>query len=268
MSIRYIRLLILLALALPVAAGSQTAQGNASPQDTASQSDEPKRPSVRREQIEYQSQGRRDPFQPLIEEKDEGEEELPLLKIEDAVLVGIMKGPTGAMALVKDAEQRTYVLHEGSKIKNGYLSRVKSDAAIFHINKYGRFRTVELELKSEKKAESFEQGVLRTVPRTVPSAAGEPLAPVRNAYQQSVPEGLKYTLQVAAFRQESQARRLQRWLGERGCQVRIEEADIPESGRWYRVRYGAYDTYDAVRIMAEDLRQRFAFYCWVVPIDS
>ncbi len=271
MSIRYLCLLaivLVLTMALPPVVRSQTEEGIPSPQDTSSQSDESKRPAVQRERIEYKSEGRRDPFQPLIEEEDEEEEELPLLKIEEAVLVGIMKGPTGTLALVTDAEERTYVLRQGARIKNGYLSRVGADVAVFHIAKYGRFRTVELELKSEKRAESFEQGVLRTIPRHSPPNLGQPAAPVPVESQRSVPDGSKYTLQVAAFRQEAQAQRLQRWMRERGYQMRIEEADVPESGRWYRVRYGAYDTYDAVRIMAEDLRQRFEFYCWIVPIDS
>lgn len=77
-----------------------------------------------------------------------------------------------------------------------------------------------------------------------------------------------YTLQVAAYRKKSDAKHLQQWLRERGYQTRIEALTIPESGPWYRVRFGMYDSYNATKKTAETFRKQFGFYCWIVPVDS
>ena len=242
--------------------------------DTTARSDtlEARRPKVIREKIEYQSGGRRDPFKPLFEEEKKQEDEMPLLQIDDATLVGIMLGSGGGLALVRDAEGRTYVLREGSKIKNGYLRRIQSDKVIFNVSKYERYRRVELELQSEKRAESFKQGVLQAAPKTKP----KPKPAIRtHVPQPSQPEGIRpvpsngqYTLQIAAFRKENDAQRLQHWMKERGFETRIEAVTIPESGLWYRIRYGTYQSYDDVKQMAGTFRERFDFYCWIVPLDS
>lgn len=280
MSTRHAYTIMMGLMILCVLLGSDGASGQEpqSAQDTTAQGDslEAPRPEVIREKIDYKSEGRRDPFQPLFEEKKE-EEELPLLQVEEAALVGIMRGPGGGLALVRDADGRTYVLREGEKVKNGYLRRVKSTMVIFNVAKYGRYRKVELELQSEKRAQSFKQGVLETTPRSklkpTPVVRKEVPKPVQPEPKQ--PQGVRpapsngqYTLQIAAFRQENDAKRLQQWLKERGFETRTETVTIPESGLWYRVRYGMYESHDAVKAMAETLRKRFDFYCWIVPIDS
>ena len=238
---------------------------------TAQKAEEEERPAVTREKIKYSSNGRKDPFLPLFEKKEE-EEELPPLNVEGAALVGIMAGQNGGLALVRDTEGRTYVLRKGARVKNGYLRRIRSDAAIFNVAKYGRYRKVELELKSEKRADSFEKGVIEIRPKPKPVAQKSPVNPPAKP-----PEGLmdvplsadsKFTLQVAAFRQEEEAQRMQQWLWGRGYETRIETVTHPESGRWFRVRYGVYETYDTVKEVAESFRERFDFYCWIVPIDS
>lgn len=251
-----------------VSAHCQTQPQAASPPDTVSKTGEnEEQPTVTREKIEYKSKGKKDPFLPLFEEKEE--EELPLLQVEGATLVGIMVGPKERLALVQDAEQRTYVLREGARVKNGSLRRIRTDGAIFSVAKYGRYRKVELELKSEKRAECFEKGILEATPQPRPVIQKPPAQPTKKVeVSDKVPGVSKFTLQVAAFRREDDAKRLQRWLQERGYGTRIEAVNIPGSGLWYRVRFGMYKTYDGVKEMAETFRRRFNFYCWIVPIDS
>ena len=253
-------------------ANCQTQPSGSSSHDTTAQSaDTEEKPTVTREKIKYRSEGRKDPFQPLFEEKEE-EEELPPLEVEGATLVGVMTGQNGGLVLVRDTEGRTYVLRKGARIKNGYLRRIRSDAAIFNVAKYGRYRKVELELKSEKRADSFEKGVIEVRPKPKPVAQKPPVEPPEKS-----PEGLvavnpspdsKFTLQVAAFRREEDAQRLQQWLRGRGYETRIEAVTLPESGQWYRIRCGVYESYNTVKEMAESFRERFDFYCWIVPIDS
>lgn len=246
-----------------VSAHCQTEATAASSPDTVSQVDEQeRRPTVRREKVEYRSRGKRDPFLPLFEEE---KEELPPLQVEGAALVGIMMGSEERLALVQDGEGRTYVLGEGARVKNGYLRGVRADRAIFDVAKYGRYRRVELELESAKRAEGFGKGVLERAPQARPVVQKVP-PKVEVAVRG---EGIsKFTLQLAAFRGENDAKRLQQWLREKGYQTRIEAVNIPESGLWYRVRFGVYETYEAVKEMAETFRRRFNFYCWIVPIDS
>ncbi|UCE18368.1 MAG: SPOR domain-containing protein [Gemmatimonadota bacterium] len=260
----------------------QTQPEGSSAQDTVSrEQDIETPPTVTREKIEYRSQGRKDPFKPLVETEEE--EELPPLQVDGATVSGIMLGSEGRLALIRDGDGRTYVLGEGAKVKNGYLRRITTDTVIFNVVKYGRYRRVELELKSAKKAQEFEQSVARTARQTKPAqpkpAQPKPAQPKPEVTQAQVkppkvdvpPEQMKgstFTLQVAAYRLESDAKRLQQWLRERGYETRIESITIPESGLWYRVRFGVYDTYEAVKEMAKTFRERFDFYCWVVPIDS
>lgn len=266
---RCIHILVIAGLSLFVSlsgyevACAQT-QSAGSSQDTTSQMD---RPTVTREKIEYKSGGRKDPFYPLFEEKDEAEE-LPLLQVEEATLVGVMGSPKGKLALVRDAEGRTYVLRKEARVKNGYLRQVKSDIAIFNVAKYGRYRRVELELKSEKRARSFEKGVWEITPKPKPVIPKPPVRQLQEKPVSTIPHDETFTLQIAAFRSEKDAQRLQEWLRGRGYTTRVEGVTIPESGLWYRVRYGMYETYDSVKEMAETFRQRFDFYCWIVPIDS
>ena len=249
----------------------QAQPSSSSSHDTTAQMDEKeKRPTVIRAKIESRSGGR-DPFSPLFEKKEE-EEELPTLEVEGATLVGIMTGQNGGLALVQDTEGRTYVLRKGARVKNGYLRRIRSDVAVFNVAKYGRYRKVELELKSEKRAESFERGVIETAPQPKPVAQKPqfraPEKPPQGLVAVKASPDSRYTLQVAAFRHEEDAQRLQQWLRGRGYETRIEAVTIPESGHWYRIRYGVYGTYNSVKEMAESFRKRFDFYCWIVPIDS
>ena len=252
----------------------QTQPEGSSTQDTVSRAgDSEEQPAVTREKVEYRSHGRKDPFKPLFEKEEEEEEELPPLRVDGATVAGIMVGPEGRLALIRDTDGRTYVLGEGAKVKNGYLRRVKTDAVIFNIAKYGRYRKVELELKSAKKAHEFEKSVSRTARETKPvqpkpKVIKSTVEPVQVHIPPEQMKGSKFTLQVAAFRMESDAHRLQQWLRERGYETRIETVTIPESGLWYRIRFGTYDTYNAVKEIAETFRERFDFYCWIVPIDS
>ena len=287
---RYIYILVLNGLLLCAGfTGGAVAQGQTQPeesssQDTVSRAGEIEVPAtVTRERIEYSSEGRKDPFRPLFETEKEQEEELPLLRVDGATVAGIMVGPAGRLGLIRDSDGRTYVLGEGAKVKNGYLRQIKKDRVIFHVAKYGRYRRVEMELKSATRAQEFERGVARNA-RGVKSVQKQPKVNKLKVTQPQVPQpkvepvkvhvppeqmkGSKFTLQVAAFKKESDAERLHQWLKERGFGTRIESVTIPESGLWYRVRFGMYDTYNDVKEMAETFRERFDFYCWIVPLDS
>jgi hypothetical protein len=53
------------------------------------------------------------------------------LAVNEVVLRGIVKSPNGMIAVVENAAQRTYFLHENQAIYNGYVERITPESVIF-----------------------------------------------------------------------------------------------------------------------------------------
>ena len=53
------------------------------------------------------------------------------LAVNEVVLRGIVKSPNGMIAVVENAAQRTYFLHENQPIYNGYVERITPESVIF-----------------------------------------------------------------------------------------------------------------------------------------
>ncbi len=80
-----------------------------------------------------------------------------------------------------------------------------------------------------------------------------------------------FLVQVASFRPRPKAEGLQRVLQEAGYPVQLVEANIPGSGRYYRVRVGPFATEEGAREAASNLRSRFPQRIptvWIVPHRS
>jgi hypothetical protein len=86
----------------------------------------------------------RDPFEPI------GAEEDTLLNPEKAKLMGIVRGPDGAYALLTDGKQN-YVLREGDRVQRGQVARIGEDYVIFSVYEYGVAVPVRVDLETEKK---------------------------------------------------------------------------------------------------------------------
>jgi hypothetical protein len=102
-----------------------------------------------REMVFYNPGIRRDPFLPLTERQDMSFGEAPSPLFENLTLVGILKDEEGNRALLEDEVGFGYILMSGDKIKNGYVISVEDNRAIFHIEEYGGYRIMVLELKQE-----------------------------------------------------------------------------------------------------------------------
>ncbi len=77
-----------------------------------------------------------------------------------------------------------------------------------------------------------------------------------------------FAVQVASFRAGPKAEELRRVLQDAGYPVQVVEADIPGSGRYYRVRVGPFVTEEEAREAASNLRSRFPQRIpevWIVP---
>jgi len=103
----------------------------------------------KRKMVYYNSGTRRDPFLPLTERQDMSFGEAPLPLFENLKLVGILKDEEGNRALLENEMGFGYILMNGDRIKNGYVISVEDDRAFFHVEEYGGYQIMVLELNLE-----------------------------------------------------------------------------------------------------------------------
>ncbi len=102
-----------------------------------------------RKMICYNPGTRRDPFLPLTERQDMSFGVAPPPLFENLKLVGILKDEEGNRALLEDEVGFGYILMSGDRIKNGYVISVEDDKVIFHVEEYGGYQIMVLELNRE-----------------------------------------------------------------------------------------------------------------------
>jgi hypothetical protein len=98
--------------------------------------------------VSYESDGNRDPFRALIvDEKKEGEVETDLLRMEGAVLTGVVWSDGMYLAMVKDKDGKTFFLREGDPIYKGKVMTVTQSQASFEYSDFGDYEQVTLKVK-------------------------------------------------------------------------------------------------------------------------
>jgi hypothetical protein len=99
--------------------------------------------------IKYNTHGRRDPFETLINEtkSDNNPIERRVPNVEGLRLVGIIESTGGNSALFEDTDNYGYILKAGDKVQKGYVLRVETDRVYFQIFEYGWSRTVALNIE-------------------------------------------------------------------------------------------------------------------------
>lgn len=138
-----------------------------------------------RPQLEYESGGKRDPFESLAPEvEEEGQKLKGQFNYEGAVLNGIVDTGNDMYALVTDKDGLGYVLREGYRVFGGYVTDITADAIAFHIVKYGRSMTIIMRFSTSKSTvveeigagESFMQkpGIAIQYKKTGAGAVEEP----------------------------------------------------------------------------------------------
>lgn len=94
-----------------------------------------------------------------------------------------------------------------------------------------------------------------------PEEGGESQAKIaEKAKVPAAPEGKphtgRYTVNVASFRDKRNTDRLMRELEEKGYEVFIEKANIPQKGVWYRVAVGRFPSRREAQAFARGLQER------------
>jgi hypothetical protein len=131
------------ALAVPVAGAPATADETPKVLDANT--------LFQREQYVYQTTGRRDPFQSLIDGRFESQSgDGALVDVGDIHLVGIMWGSSDKFALVEDSRGRGFVLRVGDPVVNGYISGISKTELQVVQNAFGDSQTVTIQLKSKE----------------------------------------------------------------------------------------------------------------------
>lgn len=100
-----------------------------------------------REIVMYNTGGRMDPFEPLVEDAQQsaGYDRIP--DVESLRLVGILLDKKSSRALFEDANGYSYILQTGDRVKNGFLLSISEDRVVFQIRQYGWNRQVALDLE-------------------------------------------------------------------------------------------------------------------------
>ena len=82
---------------------------------------------------------RRDPFEPLVSKQRPGGEipkDLPPgkagLMISTLRIDGVVRGPSGMIAVVSNPQQRVYFLREGDQLYDGRVEKISMEAVSFH----------------------------------------------------------------------------------------------------------------------------------------
>ncbi|MCL6482005.1 MAG: hypothetical protein K6U02_09785 [Firmicutes bacterium] len=86
-----------------------------------------------------QSSARRDPFDPLVDSTQPGPRGLPQqlppgkagLVISLLRVHGVVKAPSGMIAVVSNQQNRVYFLREGDQLYDGVVERISLDAVVF-----------------------------------------------------------------------------------------------------------------------------------------
>ncbi len=95
--------------------------------------------------------------------------------------------------------------------------------------------------------------------------------PPTNQLGSTSTRGVGFAVQVASLRARPKAEELRKVLQDAGYPVQVVEADIPGSGRYYRVRVGPFVTEEEAREAASNLRSRFSQELpdfWIVPYQQ
>jgi hypothetical protein len=105
--------------------------------------------------------GRRDPFQPLVNEKQVSGPPLPPgkagLVVATVRIDGTVRSPEGMMAVVSNPDQRVYFLREGDRLYDGDVEKIGLDGVTF----------------KENSKDAFGKPVERLVTKRIYPSAGE-----------------------------------------------------------------------------------------------
>ncbi len=99
----------------------------------------------------YNPGGRRDPFRPLISEVRRGETIVTdLLRLDGAVLTGVVWSTGEFLAMVRDKDGRNFFLREGDAVFRGKVVSVTQTKAVFQLVDFGEVERVTLTVRANE----------------------------------------------------------------------------------------------------------------------
>lgn len=106
----------------------------------------------REDPVVYDSRGSRDPFRALVrDEKKEGQVETDLLRLENAVLTGVVWSEGQFVAMLRDKDGNNFLLHEGDPIYSGRCTAITKSQAVFDVVEFGDYNQVTLKVATAEK---------------------------------------------------------------------------------------------------------------------
>lgn len=102
----------------------------------------------RHEPVYYEASNYRDPFRALVsDEKKEGEVKTDLLKLEEAVLTGVVWSDGKYLAMVRDKDGKSFFLREGDSVYSGKVLYVGQTEAVFEVTEFGDYARITLKVQ-------------------------------------------------------------------------------------------------------------------------
>jgi hypothetical protein len=100
---------------------------------------------------EYQTMGKRDPFESLVPKKIEDQNKIKqLFPYESSTVMGVILSEDDTYALVLDSAKKSYVLRIGDEVIGGQVTDITENAVFLHIVKYGRPMSIVLRMISSR----------------------------------------------------------------------------------------------------------------------
>ncbi len=99
----------------------------------------------------FKSINKRDIFEPLLSKSRTSE----ALNLDNSILTGIVTGPNGRVALIKEFGGQGFVLRENDKIANGFVKEIGNDYIIFETHQFGFVSKTTFKLESEDQKLKF-----------------------------------------------------------------------------------------------------------------
>ncbi len=103
--------------------------------------------ALRANEFFYQSYGKADPFQILVDGEYEQISAMELVDMNSAQLVGVMWGQEDRFALVEDGEGFGYILRVGDTVRNGRVVSIRKNSLTARVTLYGITNKVVLKLE-------------------------------------------------------------------------------------------------------------------------
>lgn len=113
------------------------------------------------------------------------------------------------------------------------------------------------ELSKESDSQSNEETEPLKVSIEKSPLENQSSTPAKSAMPKIDPSG-RYTVQIGAFQDQSQANRLLNSMKSKGYPVFIKQMESPDNKRWYRVRVGTFSTRDDAISYGDKIKEKEA----------